>query len=144
MPATQIRHSHRMSLVVATILARMTIWVLGGYAVAQGIGILVGGAGRWHGPTYRVLVQAPGGHAFWAVGIIIFGMVTLSGSLARSWWLKAVGLAGIAGWSICFSFGVLTAILGSPEGGTTGVAVYFKDALVAIILILVDEDRRKR
>lgn len=144
MPATQISHVHHFLLVRATILARISIWVFGGYAIVQGAGILSGGGHRWDGPAYVVLKLAPGGHAFWAFLIIAFGVVTLVGSLTRVWWLKAVGLGGVVAWSFCFAFGTFAAMFGSPIAGTTGGPVYLKDALMAAVLILVDEDRRRR
>lgn len=142
MPGTQLERDHHLILVTSTILSRMTIWVVGAYALVQGIGIIDGGRIRWAGDAYAVARQVPGAPLSWGVALIAFGVLTLVGSFTRHWWTKTVGLGGLAAWSIFFGFGALFAALQTPTVGTTGPPVYFKDAFVLCILILVDERRR--
>lgn len=143
MPGTHLQHEHHMILVASTVLSRMTIWAVGAYAIVQGIGIIQGGAARWVGDAYAVARQVPGAPLTWGVAMILFGVLTLVGSASRRWWLKTIGLGGIVAWSIFFGFSALAAALHNGSVGTTGPPVYFKDAIVVAVLILVDERRRR-
>jgi hypothetical protein len=138
-PATQVRHTHHILLVAATILSRMSIWIYGLYAVGQGVGIIAGGPGRWSSPAYAVVKQIPGGPNTWGIILILAGVITIIGSVTREWLIKTVGLVTIILWSLCFSFGAFAAWFQSSTAGTTGGPVYLKDALMAIVLLLVDE-----
>jgi hypothetical protein len=143
MPGTRLEHDHHLILVASTILARLTIWVVGVYAIVQGAGIIWGGRDRWSSPSYAVALHMPYAPTSWGVALILAGLLTLVGSLARRWRVKAAGLVAIAIWSWFFGRATFAAALQSPLAGTTGPIVYWKDALVVGILIMVDERRRE-
>jgi uncharacterized membrane protein YgdD (TMEM256/DUF423 family) len=125
----------------ATPLARMTIWAFGGYALWQGAGIIAGGPERWAGPSFAVLRRIPEATLVWGSLLVACGALILLGSLLRRWWIKAIGLAGLAVWSGTFAAGALQAARDSHMVANTGGKTYCLIALVAILLIFIDERR---
>ena len=122
----------------------MTIWSVGGFAIVQGLGMIWGGPHRWLGPAYAVVRQAPGSPYTWGAALVLFGCLTLSGSVLRRWRVKAAGLLGVSLWSGTFSIGAFAATLTDPDAGTTGGPAYLLIAFSSAILIHVDEAGGKR
>jgi hypothetical protein len=120
-------------------LSRAHIWAAAGYAIWQGVGIVLGGDIRWTGPTYTIVREAPGGPYAWGAASIALGVMILIGSMLRHWRVKAVGLLGLSGWSLAFSYGFGAAILADPTAGTTGAAAYAYICVSTAILVWVDE-----
>lgn len=127
-----------------TITAWLAIWAFVVYAVWQGVGIMLGGPERWNSPGFATLRLAPNPTIFWGTWLVSFGLLVGLGSLLRFFWLKAVGLIGIATWSILFAFGGLVAAATVPTASNTGGKTYVLIAAVAVILTFIDERRHAR
>lgn len=128
----------------STPLSRATIWTAGGYAIWQGVGILIGGAHRWTGPAYSVVLQAPGAPPSWGWASLILGLVIFAGSFGHLWRVKAVGLLGLSGWSMAFATGAQAATMTVATAGTTGGPAYAYIAISTAILVWVEETGRRR
>lgn len=118
----------------ATNLSRVSIWVFAGFALWQGVKVLITEDARFGTAGYAVVREAPGGMDTWGALLVLAGVLTLIGSLALLFWVKAAGLFLIALW--CFAFGA--GVMGAP----TGSPMYFVGGYCAAGLILVDERRR--
>lgn len=137
------------ALIPATILARLTIWMWGAYAIWQGQGIIWDGPERFSGPSFAVLREAPYPTLVWGWSLTVSGALMLLGSILQSlrkdmragFILKGVGCVGVAVWSVVLAVGALQAraLPGTPgTGGRTYIAV----AIAVLILVLVDERKR--
>lgn len=125
-----------------TVAARVCIWCFVIYSLWQGVGIIVGGAGRWSGPAYTYLLKVPYAPESWGWAIIFLGMLLGAASLTESWWLKAAALVGMVTWSLGFSVGAQLATVEVATAGTTGGPVYLLVACIAATLIAPDEARK--
>lgn len=133
--AKQIHHFR----VPATTLSRRTIRGAGYYAIIQGVGILIGGPGRWTSPTYALLRGVPGAPASWAGVAIGLGAVILVGSYTRRWIIKSSAMFLLCVWHVCFATGALVAAFQFPGAGTTATPIYYLVAYWTAALIWVDE-----
>lgn len=142
----------KLPLIRATFLARVSIWLAGGYAIWQGAGIITGGPERFAGPSFAVLrgnMEDP--TLVWGSVLIAAGAVVLASSLAQQasnadvrlsgLVTKAIGLIGIAVWSLCFAKGAFDAAAAIPTLANTGGKTYVYIALAVLVLVLVDERR---
>ena len=128
----------------STPLTRAHIWVAGSYSLIQGLGILLGGDLRWDATTYSVVRTAPGAPETWGWGAILLGVLILTGSLLRRWRMKAVGLLGLSGWSLAFSYGFTVAIWRESTAATTAGVAYAYICVSTAILVWIDEARAPR
>lgn len=134
-------HRGRVRLVGATILAKLTIVGVGVYSVIQGIGIIVGGPARFGAPTYANLRLVPVEPAYlWGSLVLIFGALILAGSLFMWWWVKLVGLVGLALWLLLLANGAWDS-LRIPTTGTTAAPTYLLVAYLCLVLVFVKERR---
>lgn len=124
-----------------TVAARATIWAIVGYCLLQGVGIVIGGAGRWSGPAFTYLRTTAGAPESWGWAIIVLGIILGLASLFKNWWLKCVALTGIATWSLGFAVGAWWATANVDSAATTGGPVYLLVTILAAIVILPDEAR---
>lgn len=127
--------------VPATILSRVAIWLFGLYGIGQGVGICVGGIGRWSSPGYSIIAKLPGSPYSWGAPLILFGLVVLAGSFRLVFWVKLVGLCGMIAWALAFSSLAFTATFANSLAGTTGGPSYLLIALLALPLCFYDEGR---
>lgn len=131
----------RIRLVAVTILSKLTIWAIGTYAICQGLGIVWGGPARFGGPAYKTLRTVPWeASTFWGIALTVGGVAILIGSVLARWWLKTIGLVGVAIWSLLLANGAWDAMQANPVGGTTGAATYVFIAGVSLILVFVHEE----
>lgn len=137
--ARAVAHPLGAFRVAATPLARATIWSLGFYGVTQGVMILALGGLRFGGPSFEVLRTVPGGHVAWGITAVTLGFLILIASATHHFTVKAIGLLGLASWSMCFAVGIALAALKNPGAGTTGIPTYMVLAVCAAILVWVDE-----
>lgn len=127
--------------VTASVPARFTIWAVGVYAVVQGVGVCLGGIGRWQSPAFGVIRQVPGSPYSWGVPLAVCGLVVLTASLLGRFWLKAAGLLGTSIWSFAFGSGAFSATMSSPVASTTGGPAYLLISVITAILIPIKERR---
>ena len=125
----------------AYVVARLTIWLYAVYAVVQGVGICVGGPGRWSDASYARLLAVPGGPYVWGAVLTVLGLLLGWASWRQHWGWKLAALVGIVVWSMAFALGGLAALLTDPHAGTTIVPAYLLHAAVAASLIMIDESR---
>lgn len=129
-------------LIQYTILARLTIWIVGAYAIWQGQGIIAGGPERFGSPSFAVLREVPHDPTLvWGWTLIVSGVLVLFGSASRLILVKAIGLAGVATWSLCLAKGAFAA-LAIPSTAPTGGKTYVAIAAICVVLIFVDERKR--
>ena len=126
----------------ATPLSRVAIWLVGAYALVQGLSILLTNPARWEGPSFATLQTMWGAPASWGASATVFGVLILAGSLGRWWWVKAAGLVLLSSWAFVFGAGVLQAVVRLPSAATTAIPTYALIGLWAATLIWVDEGPR--
>jgi hypothetical protein len=143
-----------VTLIPASILARLTIWVWGSYAVWQGLGIWIEGPARFGGPSFATLREAPNPTMTWGLSLTVSGLLMIGGSVLQSTRsyraqtvgliLKNVGCLGVAFWSVVFAIGALNARQENPTVPGTGGRTYIAIAVTVLILAFVDERKRVR
>lgn len=107
------------------------------YAVVVGCAIVVGGAPRFAGVSYRVALSIPGAPATWGVVIAVAGLVALTGSLVGKPTLTGVGMAAAAIWSLLFASAFALTAWQYPEANTTAVWIYLSMSFVLFLLAAV-------
>ena len=125
--------------VQSTPLARRTIRGAGVYALVQGVGIIIGGPGRWSSPSYALLKSVPGGPDAWGWLAVGIGVLILYGSRRRKWAVKSLGMFFLTIWHLAFAVGAAIAALAYPGAGTTAWPIYALVAYWSAVLIWVDE-----
>lgn len=136
-------------------MSQLTLWVVGGYAIWQGEGLIRGGPERLAGPSFAVLRRTPEPNLFWGWWLVVAGLLVLAGSalqrakdpdvqLAGLVFSKGLGLAAMAVWSFCFAKGGLDAAAAVPTAATTGGRTYVLLGVWLLLLLLVDERRGRR
>lgn len=103
-------------------------------AIVMGLVIVVGGEGRWIGPSYKAALAVPGAPESWGMALGAVGLLTLAGSLLGSLGATRLGLYGIAVWALFFAISVAKAAYYDPHAGTTGIIAYFYIAIQLVVL----------
>ena len=124
-----------------TVSARATIWAIVIYCLVQGVGVVIGGAIRWSGPSFEYLRHTYGAPESWGWTLVFLGLMLAAASLLRDWWLKLAALVGIATWSLGFAVGAWSATATVETAATTGGPVYFLVTVIAGIVVIPDEAR---
>ena len=127
---------HEKTLRVIAFIAesRAISQVVAGYALVQGLLILLGGTERFSAPGYRAALQVPGAPAVWGVVILLAGMILIAGKAMRRNRVASVG-AGIASvWSFLFGVAFFRSAMAFPDANLTAIATYAKDGLIFMII----------
>jgi len=143
----------RVPLIPSTILARMTIWLWGGYAIWQGIGIIADGEERFSDPIYAALNRTPEPTLTWGTMLTLSGVLMIVGSVMQSldgdqrkqigWLFKGLGCFGVALWCVTFAIGSWLARDIPTSSGTAG-RTYTAIAVGVLILVFIDERKGAR
>lgn len=108
----------------------------GAYAVCIGSLILWGGDIRFHGPALEVLASWAR-YYVWGYLPIIFGIVILTSTVLRNWWVKLAGLGLFSMWTTAVASGAMSAMFAVPTSGVTGGPTYFYVTFIVIGLVFV-------
>lgn len=128
--------------VPASILARVSIWAVGAFGIAQGVAVLRADPQRFASAGYATIREYPGAMTSWALTFLILGIAAIIGSATRRYWLKTLGVGGMSGALTLFGTGAWSAVIASPVAGPTGPAVYYLAAFLCAVLMFHDESRR--
>lgn len=121
----------RLDATASKILVQMLARALALYGVVQGVGILLGGSGRWDGvPALELALAVPGAPPTWGVVILVLGVACMVGTY-RSVRVTKWACYGIGGWGVFFALSLIPVVLTEPHAATTGPPVYFLQAFVA-------------
>jgi hypothetical protein len=108
--------------------------LLATFGVLQGLGIILGGPGRWGSPSLRVAMMVPYAPASWGVAIAILGVLAIAGTFLARHRLTSLAMFGMSAWCLFFAIGLLVTVLREPKVSTTGVPTYFALAIVCCCL----------
>jgi len=147
------RRTERIPLIPSTILARMTIWLWGFYAIWQGCGVISDGQARFSDPIYAALNRTPEPTRTWGTVLIVSGVLMILGSVLQSlrgeprkqvgWFLKGIGCFGVAVWCVTFAIGGWLA-RDIPTSSGTAARTYAAIAVGVLILVFIDERKAVR
>lgn len=124
----------RLDAAAAQYLMQLLTRLFATYAIVQGAGIILGGSQRWSSSKALATALAlPGAPATWGALLLLAGALALYGTF-RSPRVTRIGCFGISVWSFCFALALVPNLVTSFTASTTGVFVYGKDAIAAMVL----------
>jgi hypothetical protein len=142
----------KLPLIPSTILARLTIWVWGAYAIWQGLGIVIDGPVRFASPAFTLLRAVPYPTLVWGWSLTVSGVLLLAGSLMQpsrrprmqfvGLFLKGAGCIGIGIWSVIIAIGAFNARQDSSTYPGTVGRTYIAVAVSVLILMFIDERKQ--
>lgn len=113
---------------------RLIVSVLGLLGVALGIAILIGGAERFSGISYRVALSLPGAPASWGFTVLVGGVLTILGTLLGRALVVSAGMLVAGFWCLLFSSAFFLAQRQYAQANGTAGWMYLSAALVCFII----------
>lgn len=107
------------------------------YTLLIGTSIVIGGEERFAAPGFRSAMKLPWAPESWGWWCIACGLVMAIGVVRRWPRVIAVGVFGMAVWSVFFALSFLISSINYSEANSTGMWVYGKDAVIFTILGVV-------
>jgi hypothetical protein len=133
---------HLLAFLVGT---RLISRLSAGYALVQGVSILVGGEKRFSASAYSVALSVPGAPWVWGVFLVVAGLLMAVGLAIGRDLIAAVGAFMVSVWSALFAITFAAASIQYEEANLTAMWVYGKDAvffaIMAVILRTYDQGR---
>ena len=115
-------------------MMRMSSYIFAGYAMVQGILIIIGGASRFSAEAYYVAMLLPSAPASWGWALLVFGIAAFVGVKNRMYKIASLGMFAAGSWSMGFAIAFLVSSIQDPSANLTAFPVYTKDAVLFLLL----------
>lgn len=102
----------------------VTTWALSLWAVYYGLVTILGGAARWSSPAYETALQVPGAPESWGIVLLLAGITSIIGWLAKNRILLIAGNGLAFFWTFGFAISLLITLAQSPTVGFGGFGTY--------------------
>jgi len=108
--------------------------LLATFAIIQGVAIVVGGPGRWRGPSFTTALSVPGAPASWGIVLGVLGTVALLGTFTRHHTATGIAAIGIGAWSMFFATSFVITAARYEGAATTGIFTYGQLCVASVVL----------
>lgn len=127
-------HEKTLRIIAFIAESRAISQIVAGYALVQGMLIILGGEDRFSSPGYRVALGVPGAPTIWGVVIMLSGAVLIAGKAMHRNRVASVGAAFCSVWSFLFAVAFYRSAVLSESANLTAIATYAKDGLIFMVI----------